>query len=261
MQGERGKLRVLPKIAPATQVVSVGASAPAPLSLFFWATCSLMGSHQPTAICQQAIPNGLLAHPGDGGQATVAGHQGVIGNGLLAWQALATCQQAMPERSVSRFWRWPSIHRCKPPAGRFCPRVRARRERQCGRIRPERTKTPAAAFLMAGRYKLTGEAKKSLRRRFGAFLRRRGFDCCRLPAFAVSQFSIWRLPSPKILRAHIRESSCRQTGRQASLAAMPLKLARKRQNRFSDRCLVQHTCKRENVAGCDLDGLPSIGIM
>lgn len=89
--------------------------------------------------------------------------------------ALQATKGVMGQRSARRFVRWPSIHRCQPPAGWFCPRVRARMERQCCRIRPERTKTPAAAFLMAWRYKLTAERKKSLRRRFDAFWRHCGF--------------------------------------------------------------------------------------
>ena len=140
-----------------------------------------------------------------------------------------------------------------------CARTRWVRQRK--RIPLRLARKRAAAFLDAWRYKLTAERKKSLRRRSGAFWRHRGLTVAGYPAFAVSQFSIWRLPSPKILRARTHASSCRQTGRQASLAAMPLKLARKRQNRFSDRCLVQHTCKRENAPAFDLYGLPSINIM
>ena len=105
------------------------------------------------------------------------------------------------QRSARPPGRWPSIHRCRPPAGWFCPRVRARRERQCSRIRLERTKTPAAAFLMAGRYKLTGEPKKSHRRRFNAFWWHRGF----LPLASIQ-------PLPVILR-------CRPAGRRACLPA------------------------------------------
>lgn len=155
-------MRVLRKIAPAPQVVSVGASAPAPLSLFFFWLLALSWAainRQPSASRQS--PTDCSPTCATAGRQPLQATRRVMPDGLLAWQALATCQQAMPERTASRFWRWPSIHRCRPPAGWFCPRVRARRERQCCRIRPERTKTPAAAFLMAGRYKLTGEPKKS----------------------------------------------------------------------------------------------------
>ena len=47
--------------------------------------------------------------------------------------------------------------------------ARTRRVRHCKRMPLRLARKPAAAFLMAWRYKLTVERKKSLRRRFGAF--------------------------------------------------------------------------------------------